>query len=583
MMNQFEAGFGLCGSDLRSQYGSFFDAPMSQISPYPQQAYMSPPNAHSSCNSSIDDIIDENDDEIDDEYLKFVEKNDGVCARLPPQNAYMESHNSSNTLTSPSNLTCGIQSSAYALSAQQQQQQQQQHQQHSGGCDDVSIATVESSVEIKKEIHNNFSDLIQLPDIKHHGPIASNQMHQYRGTAFFDESSCETTHSECMSWTLKHPESWCPMDVLDWLYWSAENYEIDCSVLRGEAFRMITGEQLCQMTVHDFTLLEPTFGPLLHRLFREQLQCANFSPATSSKSGYHAVSSRARDSHGYSYQEASPVDRNTSFLSDNAGCASPSSGSEHTSPESYRQYHQPRDALFDYGIYMSAGHPQTQTDAQDCLTPEGNNSFAIPPAAHMNYAFAYDTYSSTPRSIFNPISKADAREKYSSSPVPRRKPGRPRIKSIPTEEEIRAQREKKIKSQHLWEFIYDMLNNPLYNPQILKWEQQEEGVFRFVQSEAVAQLWGTLKSNDNMTYEKLSRAMRHYYKRGILERVEGRRLVYKFSRGTLERMKQRQSGAHMLDVFSSNVFSSDNRFSMPSVSSVSSFNVQHSHAHEAFL
>lgn len=68
-----------------------------------------------------------------------------------------------------------------------------------------------------------------------------------------------------------------------------------------------------------------------------------------------------------------------------------------------------------------------------------------------------------------------------------------------------------VKSQHLWEFIYDMLKNPLYNPSILKWENQNEGVFRFVQSESVAQLWGTLKSNENMTYEKLSRAMRLVY------------------------------------------------------------------------
>lgn len=66
-----------------------------------------------------------------------------------------------------------------------------------------------------------------------------------------------------------------------------------------------------------------------------------------------------------------------------------------------------------------------------------------------------------------------------------------------------------MKNQHLWEFIYETLMNPMYNPQYLRWENQRDGVFRFVQSEAVAQLWGGRKNNENMTYEKLSRAMRY--------------------------------------------------------------------------
>nr|XP_055157065.1 ETS homologous factor isoform X2 [Nyctereutes procyonoides] len=83
---------------------------------------------------------------------------------------------------------------------------------------------------------------------------------------------------------------------------------------------------------------------------------------------------------------------------------------------------------------------------------------------------------------------------------------------------------------HLWEFIRDILLNPDKNPGLIKWEDRSEGIFRFLKSEAVAQLWGKKKNNNSMTYEKLSRAMRYYYKREILERVDGRRLVYKFGK-----------------------------------------------------
>ncbi|PIO24338.1 hypothetical protein AB205_0008170, partial [Aquarana catesbeiana] len=82
---------------------------------------------------------------------------------------------------------------------------------------------------------------------------------------------------------------------------------------------------------------------------------------------------------------------------------------------------------------------------------------------------------------------------------------------------------------HLWEFIRDLLLSPEDNHGTLDWEDQEQGIFRVVKSEALAQLWGQRKRNNRMNYEKLSRAMRHYYKTGILERVD-RRLVYKFGK-----------------------------------------------------
>ncbi|XP_022239043.1 ETS homologous factor-like, partial [Limulus polyphemus] len=80
----------------------------------------------------------------------------------------------------------------------------------------------------------------------------------------------------------------------------------------------------------------------------------------------------------------------------------------------------------------------------------------------------------------------------------------------------------------LWEFIRDLLLNPNYNPAYIRWERQEEGVFKFVQSKKIAKLWGDRNQNTKMTYEKLSRAMRYHYKRQVLLPVLGRRLVYKF-------------------------------------------------------
>lgn len=61
---------------------------------------------------------------------------------------------------------------------------------------------------------------------------------------------------------------------------------------------------------------------------------------------------------------------------------------------------------------------------------------------------------------------------------------------------------------HLWEFIRDILVHPEKNQGLMKWEDRREGVFKFLKSEAVAQMWGQKKKNSSMTYEKLSRAMR---------------------------------------------------------------------------
>ncbi|XP_075045958.1 ETS homologous factor-like [Mixophyes fleayi] len=84
-------------------------------------------------------------------------------------------------------------------------------------------------------------------------------------------------------------------------------------------------------------------------------------------------------------------------------------------------------------------------------------------------------------------------------------------------------------SVHLWEFVRDLLLSPQKNQETIRWENRKEGTFRVMKSDMFAQLWGEQKKNKCMNYEKLSRALRHYYKSGILERVDGR-LTYKFGK-----------------------------------------------------
>ncbi len=82
-------------------------------------------------------------------------------------------------------------------------------------------------------------------------------------------------------------------------------------------------------------------------------------------------------------------------------------------------------------------------------------------------------------------------------------------------------------SAQLWEFTLRVLKKPKYN-NMVAWENQKEGLFRFHDAQAFAALWGKHRNRPNMTYDKVARALRYYYKRNIFKQVGGR-LTYRFS------------------------------------------------------
>uniref|UniRef100_A0A4W6D3P8 E74-like factor 3 (ets domain transcription factor, epithelial-specific ) n=2 Tax=Lates calcarifer TaxID=8187 RepID=A0A4W6D3P8_LATCA len=313
------------------------------------------------------------------------------------------------------------------------------------------------------------------------------------------------------------PHCWTADNVLEWISDHVESTKFDASTL-SLAYCTMDGHTFCQMNLEQMIgIFGPQLGPHLHESLQEHktkyelqslsgselnetcqlldnfLDNLNFPLLSTIRIGQAevAVSKREfdhRDDYDLPSLTMEPMTplRDTEYLSDNqsdseyssssnsgmffSNLGSPESGSGESDPE------------FSYPL-ISKGHIKTEKEESRLKRPRGR-----PPKI--------------------------SRERNSSIyDCPKKNKHAPR-------------------GTHLWEFIRDILIHPERNQGLMKWEDRREGVFKFLKSEAVAQMWGQKKKNSSMTYEKLSRAMRYYYKREILERVDGRRLVYKFGKNS---------------------------------------------------
>ncbi|XP_049836652.1 ets DNA-binding protein pokkuri-like isoform X1 [Schistocerca gregaria] len=87
----------------------------------------------------------------------------------------------------------------------------------------------------------------------------------------------------------------------------------------------------------------------------------------------------------------------------------------------------------------------------------------------------------------------------------------------------------------LWDFLQQLLNDPTQRyTNYIAWKNRDTGVFKIVDPAGLAKLWGIQKNHLSMNYDKMSRALRYYYRVNILRKVQGERHCYQFLRNPSE-------------------------------------------------
>ncbi|XP_028854854.1 ETS-related transcription factor Elf-3 [Denticeps clupeoides] len=319
-------------------------------------------------------------------------------------------------------------------------------------------------------------------------------------------------------WEQVNPLFWTQRNVLDWIDFHVEDSKFDASLL-NMGYCVMDGPVLCQLPRESFSTM---FG-----LLGEQL--------------YHSLEA-LKSKHGVTCDLPDPYVLNetcallndflgdlpqySTFLSDasllETVVVQDVDIKRENDPYNYFNDFKNRDLTS-----LSDGY-ESGSNLSDSLHGSTSGSF-LNPSSPESAGSDSELEPSDVRGSIN----AKSFIKQERGEQKKRGRGRPPKQNRGSDHYLETKKNKHApRGTHLWEFIRDILLHPEQNQGLMKWEDRRDGIFKFLKSEAVAQLWGQKKKNSSMTYEKLSRAMRYYYKRDILERVDGRRLVYKFGKNS---------------------------------------------------
>ncbi|KAF8368011.1 hypothetical protein PRIPAC_85840, partial [Pristionchus pacificus] len=101
----------------------------------------------------------------------------------------------------------------------------------------------------------------------------------------------------------------------------------------------------------------------------------------------------------------------------------------------------------------------------------------------------------------------------------------PKTISAPKKKPRSSKREEKM----LWVFILKHLQDESKR-NLVEWTNEKSGEFRFVDPDGFARAWGEHKGGRSapMRFEVMTRGLRFYYKKGIVEKVKNQKNLFRF-------------------------------------------------------
>jgi len=285
------------------------------------------------------------------------------------------------------------------------------------------------------------------------------------------------------------PKSWSREDVS--IFMSYCEKEFDLEKIDMEKFQM-NGKALCFLSKNDLAERCSGAGDVIHNILQMLLREANSifpsSPLTPRPPGLMTPTSPFASHWPLLTSSASETFPNLSHLisQTNSVTLSPNPSLDSTSG------HSPKQEMGMPPMYLPAPtHPahSSHSDSEDSMERS-----PLPPT--------------TPKS---PCSAPTSSTKESDTEAP------------------------STNGRLLWDFLQQLLNdaNQRYTAYI-QWKNKDTGVFKIVDPAGLAKLWGIQKNHLSMNYDKMSRALRYYYRVNILRKVQGERHCYQFLRNPSE-------------------------------------------------